>query len=204
MDTLNMVNTDTDKLEHFVKAVNKEIDKEITQIINEAESSRKAIVEAAKDESLAAAYNMIQENIKKVSSKYVKIIAKAELDCKKAVLVKRENLACQVFGNIRDRLRTFRESAEYLPYLIRQAKAEEITEKAVICLRPDDMKYAQEIKNALALPVELKEDATIKLGGLSILYPEQGVVLDKTMDLALSEQREIFNEKNCFSQGESV
>lgn len=201
MNTVNEpLYTDSEKLDRFVKAVNSEVDKEIAKIISEADASKKEIIDFANDEALGAAYNLIQESIKKVSSKYVKIVAKAELECKKDILIKRENLTKSVFDNIKECLVTFREKPQYLKYLISLAKTEKITENVTICLRSDDMKYSDDIQKALEIPVQFTEDSTIKLGGLSILYPEQGVMIDKTIDTALSEQREIFNGKNCFSQ----
>ncbi len=194
------LNTDSEKLEHFVSAVNSEIEKTIDVIISEADATKKEILDEAKDQSLNAAYERIQDSIKKVSSKYTKLVSKAELDCKKDILILREKLTEKVFENIRQSLAEFRKKPQYLKYLISLVKAEKLNDNAVILLSAADMEYSSDIKKALELSCEFKEDMSIKFGGLSILYPEQGILIDKTIDLALIEQRDDFNEKNCFSK----
>ena len=195
------IRTESEKLERFVNAVNSEVDKEIDRIISEAEASKMEMIEAAKDESLNMAYDKIKDSVKKVQAKYVKIVSKAELDSKKDVLIQREKLTQKVFDNIMQSLIAFREKPQYLKYLIDVAKSQKLNDSVVICLRAEDMKYSSDIKKALGVSCEFREDATIKLGGLSVLYADQGMLMDKTIDLALSEQRDIFNGKNYFSQG---
>lgn len=199
MGTAGIMDADTEKLERFVRAVNSEVDKVINGIIGEAVAVRDEMIQSAKDESLTTAYNIIQDNIKKVSSKYLKIVAKTELDSKKEILLKREALAQQVFENIKEKLLAFRETPSYAGYLAGLVRSENIAEKAVIFLRGADMKFSDEIQKAVGVPVEFQVDPTIKIGGLSVLYSDRGIIADKTMDLALSEQREIFNGKNCFA-----
>jgi vacuolar-type H+-ATPase subunit E/Vma4 len=201
MDTVNQkLNTDSEKLEHFVKAVNNEIQKTISGIIGEAEASKKAVLESAVVESNRLANDKINENVKKVNSKYVRIVAKAELDCKIDVLIEREKLTYKVFENIKESLIAFRQKPQYLKYLISLVKSEEIKDGLTICLSSEDMKYSADIQKALGNTCEFKEDSSIKLGGLSLLYADQGILIDKTIDSALSEQKNFFNEKNCFSQ----
>ena len=194
------LNTDSEKLERFVKAVNSEIDKTINGIISEAEASKKEIIDVANVESFNLANDKINDNIKKVESKYVRIVAKAELDSKKDVLIKRDTLTQKVFENVIQSLVKFREKPQYLKYLISLAKSEKITDDIIICLSESDMKYSSDIKKELGISCEFQADPTIKLGGLSLFNKEQGSLIDKTIDLALSEQREFFNGKNCFSQ----
>ena len=74
---------ENDKLERFGNAVYNEANEKVKEILGEAEISRKTILDNANDVSLNIAYDMIQADIKKISSKYVKIVAKAELEAKR-------------------------------------------------------------------------------------------------------------------------
>lgn len=201
MDAVNqMLDVGIEKLERFIHAVDAEVEKEVNRIISEGEASREEILKDAKEESLNAAYQTLQDSIKKIYAKYVKIVAKAELDAKREVLSKRGELIDLVFENVKKALKEFAQTPQYAKFLVRLAKEQNIVPGAQICLKPEDMKYAGEIKEALGAHVEFKEDNSIKLGGICVFYPEKSLLLDKTIDLALANQKEAFVEKNCFSQ----
>ncbi len=201
MEAVNqMLDVESEKLERFIHAVDAEVDKEVNRIIGEGEASREEILKDAKEESLNIAYQTLQDSIKKIYAKYVKIVAKAELDAKRDVLTKRGELIDLVFENVKNLIKEFTQTPQYAKFLAKLAKEQNIVPGAQICLRPQDMKYVGEIQEALGIQVEFKEDSSIKLGGICIFYPEKSFLLDKTIDLALANQKEAFIEKNCFSQ----
>ena len=60
----------------------------------------------------------------------------------------------------------------------------------IVYLMSDDMKY-KDILSKIA-DVEFKVDASIKLGGLSVCYPDELVIVDKTFDTLLNDEKRNF------------
>ena len=110
------MSTEKEKLERFEKAVYDEVDIQIQDILAQAESSRSELLEKANDVSLYEAYDRIKDEIKKISSKYVRLVSKAELDSKREVLVQREKLANQVIDDVKKSLISFTQTDEYKKY----------------------------------------------------------------------------------------
>ena len=187
------------QMEKFLHAVNSEMDKEVDEIIAEAQNAKNELISIANDEALQLAYDRIKENVKLLSAKYFKLVAKAELDSKKEVLIHREELIKNLFKNVEDEISEFRKSSAYVDFLKKQVKESNIENGAIILLNPEDMKYKDNLTKELPSDCLIKEDLSIKYGGVSILYPSLNIVIDKTIDNSLKEERAEFNRKNCFS-----
>lgn len=189
----NYFNYDADKLERFICAVNDEVDKDVGRILGGAERKKAEQLDEVREDAKILTEAKISDSEKKLRSKYMKLAAKAELDGKKEVLMERERLTQQVFENVRQKLIAFTSTPAYVDYLIKTAKSEHIRTGGVICLRPEDMKYSSEIEKALTVFCSFKEDASIKIGGLSVLYEKNGVIDDKTLDGELEEAKSDFH-----------
>lgn len=185
----NYLNYDADKLERFIKAVNDDVDDDAEKILGDAERKRAELLAEVTEETEALTAAKISDTAKKIQSKYMKLAAKAELDGKKEILMERERLTQQVFENVRQKLIDFTSTPAYVDYLVKTARSEHIRTGGVICLRPEDMKYSSEIEKALTVFCSFKEDASIKIGGLSVLYEKNGVIDDKTLDQELEDAR---------------
>ena len=194
---------DTEKLDRFTKAVDGEIDIEIEQILAEAHSSKEAIIAKANDKCLNIAYDKIKGEIKNISAKYIKQISQLELESQREVLMYREKLAAQVFHAVKMRLEEFSQTENYKTKLI-QTISEllgESDDEAVVRISQKDMKYAQEIKSVLKGGQSINADKAIKLGGARIFFPKTNIMLDKTFDLAIVEQKEMFNQSASLRLG---
>lgn len=189
----NYLNYDADKLKRFIDAVNDDVDKDAGRILGDAERKKSEQLEEVREETKILTEAKISDSEKKIRSKYMKLAAKAELDGKKAVLMERERLTQQVFENVRQKLIDFTNTPDYVDYLVKTAKSEHIRSGGVICLRPEDMKYSPEIEKALTVFCSFKEDASIKIGGLSVLYEKNGVIDDKTLDGELEDAKTNFH-----------
>ncbi len=192
------MSVERDKLERFSKAVYNEVNEKIEKILAEAEASRQEILKKVSDESLNIAYEIIQDDIKKIKSKYVKINSKAELDSKRDVLVHREELTKLVFSGVKAEINQFTQTPEYEKYLentLKEALCDTSADEEIeIHLSPKDMIHAGKLKKATSLEnVTVIEDSSIKMGGISILYVKENMVNDKTLDSAIEVQKEEFN-----------
>lgn len=196
---LQQLEVKASNMKNFSEAVNSEVSVKVEDIMKSAEDEKDKLLEKANDEALQMAYDRIKKEIKVIQAKYFKIIAKAGLDSKKQILTHREELIADLFKSIENELIAFKNSASYEKYLTDCITSEKIQPGAVIFIAPSDEKYQGAIKACLPKGCTVETDNNIKLGGLSVMYREDNIIIDKTIDSKLKDERIQFNRKNCFS-----
>ncbi|MEG0615058.1 MAG: V-type ATP synthase subunit E family protein [Oscillospiraceae bacterium] len=193
------VKDNSEKLERFTAAVNGEIDTQVDAMLDEANDIKQEIINTAISEAEIFTEQAVESGKKVIANKYVKMVAKEELDSKKEILLERETLIKAMFDEIKEKIVKFKSGKDYLGFLVNSLKSEKLGDDVVVKLSAEDLKFSDEISKALNKKISFSEDASIKLGGLSILCENNGTIIDKTFDLAVSDARAAFNEKNCFS-----
>lgn len=192
-----------EKLGRLKTAVNGEVSREVCRLQEEAKQEKDAILNLANEEMMQAAFTKMQDNIKKLSGKYTRIVAKMKMESRQQAFLKREELAEQLFHNVSDKLQSFTQSSDYKQYLIDSIAGENISEDVELFLRPADMKFQSVLQKSIGKSIICKEDPSIRLGGLSVYFPLHNKLVDKTLDTCLKEQQEIFRQKNYLSFRES-
>ncbi len=195
------MNTDNEKLNKFITAVNDEIDIKIKEMLEDAENERKAIIENAESEAEEAAEKHFNVYFQKSDKKFIKELSCAELDMKKAVIQHRETLVAKVFDVVEQRLLEFRKTPKYIDMMVKALLKLHISDNAEIFLASDDMKYAEILKKALpSHNISVSASEKIILGGMSVYNTDRGTIIDKTFDLALAESKRAFATSNAFSK----
>lgn len=194
-----MEEINTEKLHRFAAAVNSEIDRQVEEILSDAETKRRTIIEDANARSAETAEKYYSDNIKKVSGKYLKEASKLELDAKKEVLKHREELTDKVFAAVSEKIVGYRKSAGYVVH-IKKLIADCSPEAGdTVYLSPDDTKLTDVLKKDFP-DVLFETDEHIKLGGASVFSKKGGTIADKTFDAAVSELRRDFAGRNSFAE----
>jgi len=194
-----MEEINTEKLHRFAAAVNSEIDRQVEEILSDAETKRRTIIEDANARSAETAEKYYSDNIKKVSGKYLKEASKLELDAKKEVLKHREELTDKVFAAVSEKVAGYRKSADYVVH-IKKLIADCSPEAGdTVYLSPDDTKLTDVLKKDFP-DVLFETDEHIKLGGASVFSKKGGTIADKTFDAAVSELRRDFAGRNSFAE----
>lgn len=193
-----MEEINNEKLQRFSLAVNTEIDHQVDEIIREAEKKSRTIIEEANARSAETADKYYAENIKKVSGKYLREASRLELEAKKEVLRRREELTGQVFDAVSKRLAQYRTSADYAIYMKKLLAEAAPAAGDVVYIGEEDEKLSELLKKDYA-EVEFKTDEHIHLGGLSVYSKKNGTISDRTFDFALEEQRKEFAGRNSFA-----
>lgn len=195
------MSTENEKLQKFISAVNEEIDVKVSKLLDEAESEKASIISAAEAESESSAEKYLASAQKKTGSKYVRDISRAELEMKKSILRRREELSAKVFEAVEKRIAEYRQTNAYADGLVKTLLLMNVGEGAEVRLAPEDMKLAEALKKVVrAENVTFTPDSSIKLGGLSVYSKEKGTVVDKTFDLAVEEQKSSFVNSNAFAE----
>ncbi len=193
---------EAEKLSRFISAVNSVTDKQVKEIMDEAEQERGIILSRASAAAEEARQRYIDDHMKMSANKYVRMVSKAELEKKREVLLCREELTCRLFERVIERIKSFCGTKEYSRWLERNIKDEESLAGVRICVSPADMRLADVIKKAAGKDAEIVPDDSIKYGGYYIIRSDRGTVTDKTFDCALKEQQSLFSSKNLLAAGE--
>ncbi|MGN0675887.1 MAG: V-type ATP synthase subunit E [Oscillospiraceae bacterium] len=195
------MDTNNEKLQKFIDAVNDEIDIKVNEMLAEAENEKKAILAEAERESEETAEKHFNISSKKSGNRYARDISKAELDMKKSVIQHREELTSNIFEAVEKKLKEYKNDPKYVDMLIKNLLMTHISDGAEIFLAPDDMKYAETMKKAIpSCDVKFIPDEKILLGGISVYDPQKGTISDKTFDLAVEEQKRAFANSNAFAE----
>lgn len=199
------MNNDNEKLNKFIQAVQDEIDSKIKKIIDDAEAERDFVLEQAENEAEEAAEKYYNINFQKNDKCFVREISSAELNMKKRVIHRREELVDKVFEVVKARLIEFKSTPKYVDMLVKHLLLMHITDDMEIYMSAEDMKYAELLKKAIpSHNVKIYASDKIVLGGMSVYNISKGTIIDKTFDLAIEEKRRAFANSNAFFRNNPV
>lgn len=187
------------KLTTFQKAVFSEVEEKIRQIRFEAEEERKNTLAQHKDAQLIKSTNEVQRKTQEIRKKYKREAARYSLDAKRNVLVKRMELTDRIFENVSQKLAAFQKSDRYPSFLLEKVAAfakENALPGIEIHVGPEDFRNAVKIKEAYALPCEVREDNAILLGGFIVRDDAKSIYFDETLGQKLADQKSYFIENS--------
>ena len=176
------------KLQRFKQAVSEETDGQVKQMLDEAKAESEDILHRARiiaEENNRTARSRIRDE---AEQRLRREISAAKLEMQRQVLIRREELADEVFSEVREKLAAFRSTDEYRKWLadtVKKCADKYPGKKAVIRLAPADMKLCPEGVHADA-------DKTILLGGTIVGFEGSGIVLDCTFDSQFEAERAAF------------
>ncbi len=178
------------KLQRFKEAVSADIDAQVARILDETQEQCDKMMESSRltvgmDEN-AGRVRLRQE----AELDYTRRISTARLGAQRNVLLRRGQLADEVFRRVTEKLAAFRRSSEYPEWLkkaVEQCRKKYPERRAEVRLAPEDMKYAA------ALGCEAQEDRSIALGGVIVGFEGVGAVIDCTFDSMFENERAEFS-----------
>lgn len=192
------------KLDKFSSAVLKDAEEQRSKILDEIEEYRKSQMEKAEEEILHDAYIMIQNEIASIKNKHSRKISLTELEGRRSLLLLREQLTGKVFDEAASRILAFTKTGEYKSYLCGLVKncCAAVPEGSVeIKVKKDDLAFSDALIAASGRDAKVAESVGITIGGVLVSNPEKGVVVDETLDLKLSSQKDWFTSESGLSIG---
>ncbi|MGN1481071.1 V-type ATP synthase subunit E [Porcipelethomonas sp.] len=185
-----------EKLDRFMNSVNMEVDEKINTIIADAQTEKKRRIDKAEDEALMEAYNQIQKAVKETETGYRREFALRQQQLRMNELKYRDTLTDRIFEAVRMKINFFVSSDKYKEYILSLASDNGIDSNSVIMISQKDSDYKEILEQSAGCRVEVDPD--IEIGGISIVNTEKGIVIDKTLDSAIEEQRKNFSSKYSF------
>lgn len=179
------------KLTYFTNAVVQEATAQTDRALRALEEKKDAALQDAGEQARQDALRRIHAGTAAAQAEAGREISRHLMECKRAVSLRREEIAGEVFDQVAGRIRTFVESPEYFDVLeaqLVQAVGQfGLVSDVVVYLRPEDMEFSSALAHA-ARPVHAKfREGSFALGGLIVDCPEVAQCIDGSYDAAVAE-----------------
>lgn len=185
-----------EKLELFRQAILDKANAKSKQILLETEEAKKRELDREESKLLERFYNETQAKIAKIKTGYTKDLGRESARLKRELYAQREQYLAEMLARVRVELNAFVQTDNYPAFL--EKKAEKLRARwthGVLHVRPADLALRDRLTK-YGWPVQA--DEAIQIGGAVLYDPDNGVVIDESLDAALESQREWFQRNSGF------
>lgn len=188
----------TDKLDRFTAKILAEASDERRRAMDEAEQQRQAALRRAEDQVLREAYAYIHGEVARIKAEAGRSVSRRMLEHRRALSLRREEMARETFALVRARIAAFTRTPEYGKRLeaLLAAALEKLpgTEEVQVCLREEDREWTDALTRAAPGRKLSFQPGDFRMGGLVALAPGLGLRVDATFDTAAQERSGHFAE----------
>lgn len=189
---------DNERVSRFLRAIDRHARKQQTEILEEIRKLEKQELEKDEAEIIEDVTVMIRREICGIKNKLSVEVSHKELDERKKIAKKRQEMMRNVFKEAEKRLIEFTRTKDYRDSLVVYTKniAQKLKgDDVVLYVYEEDLKYEPMIKEAFGRHCELRSDENIKVGGIRGHSRKEGLIADETIDAKLATQEEWFLRK---------
>lgn len=190
-----MPNNLKEKLEKLSATVLRDAHSAREEIMEQTQREYDERLDKKETELLETAYSAIQKNIRSIKKDANERVLHAELDARKQLILKREEIIESVINEAKAGLVKFTESAEYENWLFEKtqtAAAETGKGRRTVYLSRSDMRFRERIEKAAEdITVCELEDRGLT-GGVRVVNEDRKVICDYTLKSLLAEQKQKF------------
>ena len=184
-----------EKLSRLSAMVMKNANEERERLMEETEDKYKSIISEKETDYLKEAYETIQKNKNESERVSGEELLHAEMDSKKQVLIKREEIINNVIDAVKTRLVDFTHSDGYEEWLVKKTAAavKEAGEGGkVIYVTDDDMRYADKLKAVEGeITVESASESGF-MGGVRVYNADRHISVDYSFKELLLDEKQSF------------
>lgn len=184
---------ESEKLGKFKNAVFSIAQKEVDKIVSEANKESEEYLNRVRSENETFVSNGKSEIDKDEKAAAVKEVSSYNVEAKRGLLRHREEITDKVFEQVRQRLREFVKTDDYVNLMVEKAKkcAEENHGlKGRILIGRADSRLIEKLSAAGSYNVEVSDN--IESGGIMIIFDDINAAYDYTVTSALEAQRQTF------------
>ena len=179
------------KLDRFTAKILAEAADESKRALAEVKRRRELRLQEAEDAALKEAYEYIYGEVARIQSEAGRGVSRHMLENKRALYLRRTEMAQEVFALVRAKIAAFTRTTAYgqrLTALLAEA-LEQLSgaEEVLVTLRGDDLSFREALA-ASAPQVRLTfREGDFRLGGLIAESPDLGLRVDSSFDSAAGE-----------------
>ena len=181
-----------DKVAQFEEKINAEADAEIEALLSEARARAEKAISGADEEYLEKSYNVVSGKTKDIKRRLDHTVSQKSFEASREIFAHRNKLVEDFFDGIAKKLQDYAKSDDYRKNLadilkdVNTQHAFTSTSKAYV--RAEDVDTVKKLYPAL----QVEADRKIKLGGVTVYYPEDKIYIDRTFDNTFEEQKTAF------------
>lgn len=192
------------KLEHFISAIMSDAQREADALYQEIKGESDAVMTAAEDEALAAAYRHIKTELSRIETDCGRRLSHSVMENKRELFRRREAMADEVTASVREKLAAYVKTDAYTEQLknILQSVLAVFESDATVYLRPEDMALAPALAPAAGGYHVSFTEGDFELGGLEAVCASKKIHVDETFDTSMYELRKRFSELFGLKLGE--
>lgn len=191
----------SEKLNKFASIVLQDANEERDKLIEETEDKYQTIIAEKESEYLEEAYKLIQKCKTEAKKASGEELMQIEMDSRKKLLLKREEIINNVMTEVRERLSEFKHSPEYGDWLVRKAKAalfEAGEGNKTIYISGDDMKYKPSLESIGEAAVEGTADHGL-MGGIRVYNHDKNISVDYSLKELFAAEKLLFLQNSGLS-----
>lgn len=190
------------KTDNFLKAIRKYANAQKNAMRGEVKQLKAERLKEAEEKAKYDSEQLKKQKLTEIYNRRTAKLAKKTQDCQRALFVERASMTENIFADAEKKLVDFTQTDAYYEKL--KQSAQEISElfdgkNCVLYLNGRDLDHAQELAALFGGSAEVKEDKTIKIGGIKGYCADMGIIADETLDSKLDAQREWFVENATLS-----
>lgn len=179
------------KLDRFTARILAEAAAESKQALEAVKRRREQRLRQAEDDVLKEAYDYIHSGVASIQAEAGRDVSRRLLENKRAVALRRDEMAKEVFALVRAKIAAFTRTDAYprrLAALLDEALEALAGAKEVrVTLRPQDMPFREALARSSALVHLVFQEGSFRMGGLIAEAPELGLRVDASFDSAAGE-----------------
>lgn len=185
-----------EKTAKFEQAINSAADAEIKGYLEQAQKAAEEALKSVNTEYLDKSDNSFLSETEKIKKSFEHQLSQKQFDASREVFAHRTKRVEELFSQLKQEIADFTQTYEYENKLFEIIKEIEgdypFDEATVLYVRQKDLDKVKEKYPKLKVEVDKK----IKLGGVSVFYPNMSLFLDKTFDNSFENQKaEFVNNK---------
>ena len=194
-----MINRDK-QIAQFIDAINKNAIKECKKI----EKATKKLYTGEAEKLQKSAEEQMQEKINyakaEIETLFNNSVSQSYSECRAKAAEKRTELTNNVFKKAEEKLISFTNSEEYIPFLSNSLKEiyGYVKNKMNVAVKVGDKDKVLLAAEKAGVPCEVTEEKDIKLGGVRVDSAEMHKIFDDTLDSRLEDQKEWFFANSNF------
>lgn len=186
----------------FFDAITKDAEERHEEMTRKTRETVESGLEKAKTKAHSQAQAKIERERMLKEQEFNRTVANERTQQRARLTDKRGAITDEVFGDAREKLTAFTESDGYADFLKKSAAGFAAVfpqGDVIVYVRPGDMRFADDIKNAFGRDCKVESSDEITIGGCRAGVAGGSTVADDTLDTRLEAQREWFLENSGMS-----
>ena len=185
-----------EKTAQFEEKINAVADAEIEALLSAAKARAEKAISGADEKYLEKSYHVVSGETKNIKERLDHTVSQKSFEASREVFAHRNKLVDDFFKGIETKLLEYAKTDDYrqnLADILKEVNAQHaFTSSSKAYVRAEDVDTVKKLYPS----IQVEADRKIKLGGVTVYYPEDKIYIDRTFDNTFQEQRIAFADND--------